>query len=459
MDWGGKWILVIGLGKTGVSVSRFLLKRGARLIVTDDKTEQDLADQLRRLGSATGKDASTAKLYLAGTLPQPFEKPALAVLSPGIPVSHRTVKWATDRGIPVISEIELAFRHLQGRVVAITGSNGKTTCTALIGSVLARQYPKTFVSGNIGEPMIDQVERDDPTSWHSVELSSFQLETIDQFRPDVAVLLNLTPDHLDRYPGMEEYGKAKERIFRNQRPEDIAILNADDPRVAGMAARVPSRIFWFSQSVLPRQGVFVDRGRIVSHLEGRRQDLMAVAEIPLRGEHNVANVLACAAAGVAAGVDPQLIADAVRNFKAVEHRLEFVERISGVAFFNDSKATNVDAAIMALRAFQEPEVVIMGGRDKNADFSELREHAMGRVRHLVLLGEAAPGIEAALRGDIPVYRADSMEDAVRKAFSFAHSGDIVLLAPACASFDMFRDYQHRGQVFKEAVRKLKTENE
>lgn len=459
MDLSGQSILVVGLGTTGVAVSRFLLKQGGNPILADDKPAQDLSSQVERVRSAAGKDPSRVKLCLGGTLPQRCARLVLAVLSPGVPVTHRTVQWAMAAGIPVISEIELAYRFLKGRTVGITGSNGKTTCTALIGSILARQYTKTFVSGNIGEPLIDQVEMEDATSWHSIELSSFQLETIDQFRPNVAVLLNLTPDHLDRYGEMEPYRKAKERIFKNQRVDDVAILNADDAEVAALAPGVRARILWFGRKRPLGWGSFARGGRIFIRTDDGEEELLPVSEIPLRGDHNVENVLACVAAGVAAQVEPRRIAEAVRSFKAVEHRLEYVDTVGGVAFFNDSKATNVDAAAKALQSFREPLIVIMGGRDKGADFSMLRDAAKNRVRRLILLGEAAPQIQTVLGKEIAASSVKDMEEAVRVSFSIATVGDVVLLAPACASFDMFRDYQERGKVFKRAVRKLKDEAE
>ncbi|MBI3941115.1 MAG: UDP-N-acetylmuramoyl-L-alanine--D-glutamate ligase [Acidobacteria bacterium] len=458
MDLASKSILVVGLGRTGVSVARFLLMRGANILVTDDKNEPELSGQIGQVWAAAGHDSSRVKLCLGGTLPLQFGKLVLVVLSPGVPVTHPSVRWAVACGVPVISEIELAYRFLKGRTVGITGSNGKTTCTALIGLILAKQYRKTFVSGNIGVPLIDRVEAEDETCWHSIELSSFQLETVDQFRPNVAVLLNLTPDHMDRYKDMKAYQSAKSRIFANQRQDDVAVLNADDARVASMAAALRARVLWFGRQRPVCRGAFVKDARIFIRTDDGEAALLPLSDIRLRGDHNVENVLACTAAGVAAQVEPERIAEAVRDFKAMEHRLEQVETVAGVAFFNDSKATNVDAAAKALQAFREPLVVIMGGRDKGADFATLREIAKGRVRHLVLLGEAAPKIQSALGAQIAASCVADMRAAVRVAFSMARAGDIVLLAPGCASFDMFRDYQERGQVFKAAVCELKEKN-
>ncbi|HEY2933737.1 MAG TPA: UDP-N-acetylmuramoyl-L-alanine--D-glutamate ligase [Acidobacteriota bacterium] len=455
MEVAGKKVLVIGLARTGVAVVRFLLERGSEAVITDDKREADLGPWIEQLGAIRAKSPLPVKLYLGGTFPPPSEKPDLAVLSPGVPLSHPVVRGAMDAGVPVISEIELAYRVLKGRIVAVTGSNGKTTCTAMLGAMLAKRYPSTFISGNIGTPLISQVQNEDTASWHVVEVSSFQLETIDHFRPNVAVMLNLTPDHLDRHGSMDLYGIAKERIFKNQMEEDAAVLNADDARVKAMAPRVHSDVHWFSARNPVSRGAFVREGAVWLR-EGKDDfKVINIAEIPLRGSHNLENVLACTAAGFAAGVSPEQMALAVRDFKAVEHRLEFVTEIGAVSFFNDSKATNVDAAIKALEAFSEPLVVLMGGRDKGADFSDLRESVRQRVRHIVVIGEAAEKIAAAL-GDLkPISRAAGLEEAVRLGMEKSRPGDVVLLAPACASFDMFQDYEDRGRQFKAAVMKLK----
>ncbi|HEY3128085.1 MAG TPA: UDP-N-acetylmuramoyl-L-alanine--D-glutamate ligase [Acidobacteriota bacterium] len=455
MDLAGKTILVIGLARTGLAAARFLLNRGSDLLIFDDKTESELGEQVAQVRAIAACDPYRVNLCLGGTSVRTFAGLDLVVLSPGVPLSHPTVQAAAGAGVPIISEIELAYRFLKGKIVAITGSNGKTTCTTMIGAILKMKYSKVFVSGNIGPPLIDQLEAEDESSWHAVELSSFQLESVDQFRADVAVMLNLTPDHIDRYGNMERYATAKERIFRNQRATDAAILNADDPLVAAMAPRLQARIFWFSRQRPVQEGVFAALETIWMKARGREQQILRISEIPLRGSHNVENVLACAAAGIAAGVAPGQIADAVRRFEPVEHRLEYVDAIDDVAFFNDSKATNVESAMKALEAFSEPLRVIMGGRDKGADFSTLRRSLTPRVKELILIGEAASKIEKALGDLVPARRAADMEEAVRVAFQHARPGDVVLLAPACASFDMFRNFEERGKVFKAAVLKLK----
>ncbi len=451
----GKKILIVGLARTGLAAARFLLKRGSDLVIFDDKAETELGEPVSQVKAIAANDPCRVKLCLGGISLKTFAGLDLVVLSPGVPLTHPTVQAAGAAGIPIISEIELAYRFLKGKIVAITGSNGKTTCTAMIGAILKKKYPRVFVSGNIGPPLIDHVELEDESSWHSVELSSFQLENIEQFRPDVAVLLNLTPDHMDRYGSMERYAAAKERIFRNQGSGDTAVLNADDPLVASVAPRLQAGILWFGRQRAVQNGLFAAEGTIRVKVSGKEQQILPISEIRLRGSHNLENVLACAAAGIAAGVAPDQIADAVRSFQPVEHRLEYVATIRGVAFFNDSKATNVDSALKAIEAFTEPLLVIMGGRDKGADFSTLRQAATGHVKELVLIGEAASKIEEAVSDLVPALRATNMENAVRLAFQRARMGDVVLLAPACASFDMFRNFEDRGKVFKAAVLKLK----
>ncbi|MBI4455620.1 MAG: UDP-N-acetylmuramoyl-L-alanine--D-glutamate ligase [Acidobacteria bacterium] len=455
MDLAGKTVLVIGLARTGLAVTRFLLKKGSRLVVVDDKTSEELAEQIGRLHLIAGESFSRVKLLVGGTFTESRQRVDLAIVSPGVPLTHPAVQAVALNGVSVISEIELACRFLKGHIVGITGSNGKTTCTAMIGAILAKKYPNTFISGNIGKPLIEQVDLDDESSWHSVELSSFQLESVDQFCPDVAVVLNLTLDHMDRYESMDRYREAKERIFKNQGRGNVAVLNADDALVAGMARRVRAEILWFSRRQPVKRGVFVKEGKIFATIDGVERDLLSTGEIPLRGGHNVENVLACSATALAAGVSREQIAEAVRDFEPVEHRLEYVDTVGGVAFFNDSKATNVDAAAKALEAFSEPLVVIMGGRDKGSDFSVLRAVVKNRARRLVLLGEATAKIERALGDEVLTYRVAGMQEAIQVAFSQAQPGDVVLLAPACASFDMFHDYEERGLAFKVEVQKLK----
>jgi len=353
----------------------------------------------------------------------------------------------------VWSEIELAWRFLRGRLICITGSNGKTTTTALTGHVLEAAGLPVQVAGNIGTPLISRVELSCDAGFTVVEASSFQLETVSAFRPDIAVLLNITPDHLDRHGSMEVYGRAKARMFANQREEDDAVINADDVAAAAYAPGGP-QVYWFSRQKNVANGCFVRGSEIVFRRDGTETVLLERKVIGLRGNHNIENVLAAAAAARLAGVEPAAIEEGVRTFAGVEHRIEYVATISGVEYFNDSKATNVDAALKALDAFPGKLLVILGGKDKGSDYSLLRESLRSRARMAILIGSAAEKIEAELGGAVPVERAGTLAHALETAAKRAQPGDTVLLAPACASFDQFENYEHRGRVFKQLVREL-----
>ena len=341
-----------------------------------------------------------------------------------------------------------------GPVVAITGSNGKTTTTTLIGEILAKGGLKTLVGGNIGTPAISLVEKATPESVIVLEVSSFQLETIRSFRPKVAVVLNITPDHLDRHRTFAAYVDAKARIFENQQAEDFAVLNADDPTCVDLAPRTRAQAFWFSGKREVEQGAFVRQGQVFLRRQGAEREVMAVAEIPLKGGHNVENVLAAICASELMGCDAVSIRKAVRDFKAVEHRLEYVATVRGVDYYNDSKATNVDATIKALESFPANIHLILGGKDKGSDDTVLNKLLRQRVKCVYTIGAAAEKIQLHIKGATSIVAAGSMETALKQASSAAQPGDIVLLAPACASFDQFQNYEHRGRVFKELVRSL-----
>ena len=357
-------------------------------------------------------------------------------------------------GERVIGEIELAAEFLPGAVVAITGSNGKTTTTALIGEVLAKAGVKTLVGGNIGTPAISLVEKATPESVVVLEVSSFQLETILRFRPKAAVILNITPDHLDRHRTFAAYINAKARIFENQQAEDFAVLNADDPTCVDLAPRTRAQAFWFSRKREVEQGAFLRKGQVFLRRNGTDQEVMGVAEIPLKGGHNVENVLAAICASELMGCAAASIRTAVRDFKAVEHRLEYVATVRGVDYYNDSKATNVDATIKALESFPANIHLILGGKDKDSDYSVLNDLLRQRVKCVYTIGAAAEKIQSQIKRATSIVAAGSMETALKQASSAAQPGDIVLLAPACASFDQFQNYEHRGRVFKELVRSL-----
>jgi UDP-N-acetylmuramoylalanine--D-glutamate ligase len=442
-------VLVVGLARTGLVVSVFAAGYGATVTATDEKPETELAEAAAKLRAAG------VKLELGGHTPATFLEQDLIVLSPGVPAKLPALELARARGIPVWSEIELAWRLLRGKLVAITGSNGKTTTTALVAHILRTAGIPVLVGGNIGVPLLSLVESSADTSVTVAEISSFQLETIEAFRPEIGVVLNLTPDHLDRHASFEEYAGAKMRLFENQLDRDAALLNADDPEIT---KRMPSRphVYWFSRQKRVAEGAFVRDGQIFFRAEGAEVPLARRDQISLRGEHNVENVLAACAAAYLAGAAPAAIATGVQTFRGVEHRLEFVAEIGGVTFYNDSKATNVDAALKAIEAFPGPLLVILGGKDKGSPYTPLREPLQGRARLAILIGAAAEKIAAELAGAVRVEQAGTLNRAVRLAFEHARPGDTVLLAPACSSFDQFENYEQRGRVFKDAVAKLES---
>jgi len=350
----------------------------------------------------------------------------------------------------VIGDLELAGWFLQGDTIGITGSNGKTTTTALLAHILQTSNIPTLVGGNIGTPLLALVERSTDPAVTVAEISSFQLESIDKFRPEIGVVLNLTPDHLDRHGTFEEYAHAKMRMFENQLERDMAVLNADDPEIT---KRMPAKphIFWFSRQKRVATGAFLRDNEIIFRNEGSEAVLARRDHIPLRGEHNVENVLAACAAAYLAGATPAAIASGVKSFRGVEHRLEFAGEISGVQFYNDSKATNVDAAVKAVEAFPGPLVVILGGKDKGSPYTPLRDLLHERARLALVIGEAAPKIAADLEGAVEVCQAGTLERAMQLAAEATQPGDTVLLAPACSSFDQFENYEQRGRAFKELV--------
>lgn len=448
MDLGNKRVTVVGLARTGMACVRFLIEQGARVTATDLKTERELSSEAATLRSL-GVD-----IELGGHSADRLLQSDLVLLSPGVPLSLEPLQKALAKGIPVLSEVELAFRFLRGRIIGVTGSNGKTTVTTLIGELLPGAGLFSQVGGNIGTPLISLIDRSREDGFTVVELSSFQLELTERFRAHIAVFTNISPDHLDRHGSLEAYVESKKRILRNQTREDWAILNADDPVVTRMAHDTEAQVLYFSRLLQPDEGVFVRGEAILARIDGREQEMMKISDISLPGAHNVENVLAALAAGLAAEADPKCMAESVRRFKGVEHRLEWVAQIGGADYFNDSKATNVDSTMKALQAFPGNILLIAGGRDKGSDFTTLRPLVAGRVKQLILIGEASEKISLALEGAAPQLRAPSMDQAVHMAWQHAAPGDVVLLAPACASFDMFQDYEHRGRVFKQHVEAL-----
>jgi len=451
IDLGGKKVLVVGLARTGIATALFCAERGARVTATEARPEAEIAETAAKL-RAVG-----VTLELGGHRAETFVEQDLIVPSPGVSPLLPTLAAARAIGVPVWSEIELAWRFLRGRLICITGSNGKTTTTSLIGHILETAMLPVQIAGNIGTPLISRVDVSSDSSFTVMEASSFQLESISAFRPDVAVLLNVTPDHLDRHGSVEAYGRAKARMFENQSEEDAAVINADDAMAPQYAPAGP-RVLWFSRQKRVASGCYLRGEEIVFRSDGTECVLLERKIIGLRGSHNIENVLAAAAAARLAGVEPSAIAEGVRTFAGVEHRIEYVATISGVEYFNDSKATNVDATLKALDAFPGNVLVILGGKDKGSDYRILRPALRSHARMALLIGSAADKIETDLAGVIPVERAGTMARAVEAASRRAQPGDTVLLAPACASFDQFDNYEHRGRVFKQLVRELGKEH-
>ena len=448
-DLDGKRVLVVGLARTGLVSALFSVAYGAKVTATDERPIPEVAEAAEKLRVAG------VKLELGGFVPQTFLEQDLIVVSPGVPAKIEPLENARAKGIPVWSEIELAWRFLRGKLVAITGSNGKTTTTSLVAHILKTSNVPTLIGGNIGTPLLALVETSVDASVTVAEISSFQLETIDSFRPEIGVLLNLTPDHLDRHITFEEYAGAKMRMFENQLEKDIALLNADDPEVTKRMPAKP-KIFWFSRQKRVATGAFLRDDQIIFRHEGSEVELARLADIQLRGQHNVENVLASCAAAYLAGAVPAAIAAGVKSFRGVEHRLEFVAELSGVQYYNDSKATNVDAAVKAVEAFPGPLVVILGGRDKGSSYAPLREPLHERARLALLIGESAEKIAADLGDAVAFENAGTLQQALHIAARHVQPGDTVLLAPACSSFDQFENYEHRGRVFKELVAQMQS---
>jgi UDP-N-acetylmuramoylalanine--D-glutamate ligase len=452
MELNGKRVLVVGLGKSGVASALFLKAHGARVTVSDTKSGDDLRNEIPVLLDH-GITVETG-----GHGERTFQGQDLIVVSPGVPIDAPPLAQARSLGESVIGEIELAAQFLPGPIIAITGSNGKTTTTTLTGEIMAAGGFPTLVGGNIGTPAISLAERATRDSVIVLEVSSFQLETIQTFRPKVSVILNVTPDHLDRHRTFDAYVNAKARIFENQRGDDFTVLNADDPTCVSMAARTKAQVFWFSRQKEVERGAWVREGAVLFRDSRGQREILQVSDIPLKGAHNLENVLAAVCAGALMGCAPEKIRQAVANFKAVEHRLEFVATIRGVDYYNDSKATNVDATIKALESFPANIHLILGGKDKGSDYSVLNDLLRQRVKRVYTIGAAAAKIESQIvstkNGGPELVHAETLENAIRKASTIAQPGDIVLLAPACASFDQFKNYEQRGGLFKEIVRSL-----
>ena len=453
--WGsGENVLVIGLGRTGLACVEVLRARGAQVFAVDEKPVAQLSDQIeevRRFGAA---------FVAPARLPDVFSVLNAAVLSPGVPMSGDLVRRVRAAGIPLLSEIELAYRLSVSPIVAVTGTKGKSTTTALIGHLLLASGKRAYVGGNIGNPLIHEVLKAGPNDCVVAEVSSFQLEAVHEFKPRVAVLLNLSADHLDRYASMDEYADAKFRIFRNQDFEDTFVANIADGRLeplhwSNAASPVKAKQMWFGPSADGRASMYVREGAIVyAPRAGEPVEVLRVENVPLAGSHNVDNVMAALLAAVALGSDPHVVGEAVRSFSPMPHRLEVVERVEDVIYVNDSKATNPGSVIAALHAYDAPVHLIAGGKSKNTDFSDLGRAVDECAKTLIVFGEAAEEIASSVERTKTVHVA-TLEEAVRTARSLAAPGEIVLLSPGCASFDMFASAEERGRRFAAAVRALR----
>ena len=449
LDVKGKRILVAGIGKSGLAAARFLRERGARVTVSDARPATVIPELPQLLDEGIMVETGGHGLLT-------FRRSDLIVVSPGVPQDVPEIRQVRALGMRVIGELELGAQFLQGKVIAITGSNGKTTTTTLVGEILKAAGLPTQVGGNIGTPVTEMVPGSAAETWNVLEVSSFQLETIETFRPKIAAVLNITPDHLDRHGSFEAYRAAKTRITENQTAEDFLVLNGEDEPTKLVAANTKAQIYLFSARRQVKQGAFVDRDAIVFRAKegGAFEPVLPVSEIPLHGKHNVENVLAAVCMAKLAGVANEVIREAVAKFKAVEHRLEFVREIDGVRYFNDSKATNVDATVKAVEAFAGGIHLILGGKDKDSNYATMSELLRERVKTVITIGTAAEKIERELAGVVKIESAGTLARAVPLAKELAVAGDVVLLAPACASFDQFNNYEHRGTVFKELVASL-----
>ena len=447
MELKGKKVLVVGLGKSGLAAALFLRRRGAQVTVSDVRSAEALAKDI----PALLEEGIMVEAGGHGLLT--FRRQDLIVVSPGVPLDTPELVQVKSFGLPVIGELELAGRFLKGKTVAITGSNGKTTTTSLLGEILKVAGLPTLVGGNIGVPVVSLIDESTDETWSVLEVSSFQLESTVRFHPQIAVILNITPDHLDRHGTFENYALAKERIFAAEDGNDSLVLNADNVRAAQAAAHSAAHVYWFSVEHPVEQGAWLEHGFVVyrATADGTTEQIMPLSGIPLKGAHNVENVLAAVVAARLAGVPAEAIRRAVEDFRAVEHRLEYVATLNGIEFYNDSKATNVDATAKAVAAFSKGVHLILGGKDKNSDYTQLAQLLRERVCAVYTIGAAAAKIESHLRGVVSIHSCATLDKAVAAAAAAAHPGDVVLLAPACSSFDQFENYEHRGRVFKELV--------
>lgn len=444
MKFKDKNISIIGMARTGIAAANFLVEQGAHVTLLDGKSEEVLGNVPDQLNSGVNTVFQSSK---------PLPNADLVILSPGVDILSPDLNSARESGIEIISELELAYRVSETPIIAITGTNGKSTTTSLIGYLLKQAGKDVRVGGNIGVPFISLL-KDQPRDYMVLEISSFQLEGAIQFHPHISVLLNITPDHLDRHKTIEHYAELKEKIAANQNQDDVLVLNHDDPWVLRVAEGKRSQKWYFSMSGPVERGCCFNKGRVLFKDGGKEETICRVSELHQAMQWQAENILPSVLVARLAGIDTTSIAKSLREFKGLEHRLEWVRSLNGVDFINDSKGTNIGALEKSLNSFDRPVVLIAGGQDKGGDFQSLKPLFKKKVKHMVLIGEARPKIQAVLNGSFGYESADDMEAAVRRAFAQAQPGDVVLLSPACASFDMFRDYADRGQQFKGCVQSL-----
>jgi UDP-N-acetylmuramoylalanine--D-glutamate ligase len=448
MDFKGKKIVVIGMGKTGIAVAGFLGKQGAKIVVTDEKSPDQWGVEFEKI--AVEKWLEIGDYHNAVVI----EGAKMVVPSPGIPPNNKLLVEALKKNISIVSEIELASWFIKVPIIAVTGTNGKTTTTTLLGKILQSSGKKVFVGGNIGNPLIEYVETAQRDDFIVAEISSFQLQWIEKFRPFVALLLNITCDHINYHGSFAEYRRVKARIFANQTEKDFAILNAADKEQSGMADSTNARIAEFSSKDAVSEGIFVRDENIVLKMPGVDEENYPLSMINLPGSHNVENVMAAIMAARFCGCGREDIITAVSSFRGLPHRIEFAGEKKSVKFYDDSKGTNVGSVLRALETFDKPVILLLGGRDKDGDFESLRPLLKTKTKKVILFGEARDRIASLIGGDVPVLKETKLREAVESAYKGAKPGDVVLLSPGCASFDEFANYKERGNYFKEVVRNL-----
>jgi UDP-N-acetylmuramoylalanine--D-glutamate ligase len=449
MDFFKKRILVVGLGRSGLSAARWLIREGADVTIGDIMSEKDLQGELYREAMKLG-----AKLETGGHRVETFLNQEMIIVSPGVPLEIAPLKAAKERGITIIGEMDLAFRLFDTPVVAVTGTNGKSTAVSLLELMIRGSGARLFVGGNIGTPLMDYVMGDQSADYVLVEVSSFQLDTMEKFCPVVSILLNITPDHLDRYSDYEAYVQSKLRIFQNQGAGHYAVLNDDDERLARFLPKGEVTVLRYGMEERGCRNAFMHGSRMITRLPGKKDYHFDIEGFHLPGRHNLENLMGVVLAGLALGLGPEVIRNSIGDFKGLPHRIELVGSIGGTDFYDDSKATNVDAAVRSVESFDRPLILIAGGRHKGGDYSPLVKAAKGKVKKAILIGEARYLIAGSFEGIIPFELADSMGEAVSKAYRSAEANDVILLAPACSSFDMFSDYGHRGRIFRGEVKGL-----